>query len=312
MKFPFSLKSDSKFDVVGFGTNAVDHLIRLNDFPQPDSKCEIAELTVAPGGEIASAMVGLQRLGWKTAYAGRFGSDLSGRLGLASLAQEGVDLEFAETIEEASTQSGFMIIDSLTGERTALWHRDPKLAFRVSDTPLKAASIGKVVHMTAHDTAACVRMAAAARKSGVVVSLDIDRVFDGVDELLSLVDILTVAPFFADAVTGLDSKDALIDLRGRFGSAIVVMTLGRDGSIALCCDTFVETPGFEIPGGCVDTTGAGDAFRAGLLHGLLSDRPVEECLMMANAVAALKCRGQGARSSLPYPHELNGLLAAVK
>ena len=312
MKFPFSLKSDSKFDVVGFGTNAVDHLIRLNDFPQPDSKCEIAELTVAPGGEIASAMVGLQRLGWKTAYAGRFGSDLSGRLGLASLAQEGVDLEFAETIEEASTQSGFMIIDSLTGERTALWHRDPKLAFRVSDTPLKAASIGKVVHMTAHDTAACVRMAAAARKSGVVVSLDIDRVFDGVDELLSLVDILTVAPFFADAVTGLDSKDALIDLRGRFGSAIVVMTLGRDGSIALCCDTFVETPGFEIPGGCVDTTGAGDAFRAGLLHGLLSDRPVEECLMMANAVAALKCRGHGARSSLPYPHELNGLLAAVK
>jgi sugar/nucleoside kinase (ribokinase family) len=307
MKFPFSLRTDALFDAVGFGTNAVDNLIRLGDYPKPESKCEIAELTVSPGGEIASSMVGLQRLGWKTAYAGRFGNDLAGQMGLDSLAREGVDLEFAETIEGAATQSGFIIIDASSGERTVLWHRDPKLSFTAADTPLKAATIGKLLHMTAHDTAACVRMAAAAREAGVIVSLDVDKVFEGIEDLLPLVDILTVAPLFADTLTA-GSNKALEDLRYCYGSPFVVMTLGKRGSVALCGDKLIESPGFKVPGGCIDTTGAGDAFRAGLLHGVLSGLSVEDSLVTANAVAALKCRGHGARNSLPDLRELDHLL----
>jgi hypothetical protein len=60
-----------------------------------------------------------------------------------------------------------------------------------------------------------------------------------------------------------------------------------------CDGEYFESPGFAVPGGCKDTTGAGDAFRTGLLYGLLRNEPVEAAAQMANAVAALKCRKVG-------------------
>src|SRR6478735_7029458 len=101
MEFQFELRTDTQFDVAGFGTNAVDYLIRVPVFPTHDSKLEIAGYSVEPGGEVASTLVGLQRLGFSTAYAGRFGSDHAGEIGRTSLEAEGVDLRFAATAEGA-------------------------------------------------------------------------------------------------------------------------------------------------------------------------------------------------------------------
>lgn len=86
------------------------------------------------------------------------------------------------------------------------------------------------------------------------------------------------------------------------------ITLGAAGSVFYSGGAFIETPGFDLPGGCVDTTGAGDAFRAGFLAGVLGGESGETSARMANAVAALKCRGLGARSALPSNQELNMLL----
>jgi sugar/nucleoside kinase (ribokinase family) len=80
------------------------------------------------------------------------------------------------------------------------------------------------------------------------------------------------------------------------------------GSLVLCEDIFVQSPAFEVPGGCVDTTGAGDAFRAGFLYGVLTGASVEESCRYANAVAALKCRDLGARGALPTEEELNDFI----
>jgi sulfofructose kinase len=86
------------------------------------------------------------------------------------------------------------------------------------------------------------------------------------------------------------------------------MTLGEKGSLILCEDEFLETEGFAVPGGCRDTTGAGDAFRVGFLYGLLTGAEVEIAARTANAVAALKCRALGARTSLPKVEELKQFL----
>ena len=94
----------------------------------------------------------------------------------------------------------------------------------------------------------------------------------------------------------------------RFGCPIVGVTLGEAGSLLLCDGEFIETPGFAVPGGCRDTTGAGDAFRVGLLYGLLKGESIEESARLANAVAALKCRQVGARTALPDESELRSLL----
>jgi sulfofructose kinase len=73
---------------------------------------------------------------------------------------------------------------------------------------------------------------------------------------------------------------------------------------------FLTAPAFPVPGGCRDTTGAGDAFHAGFLYGLLQGEEIESCLTLGCAVAALKCRDLGARAALPTAHELNQFLAA--
>ncbi len=313
MRFPFKLDLDKEFDVVGFGTNAVDHLIVVPEYPKFDSKVELIRHVRAAGGEVATAMVGLSRLGLKTSYAGRFGKDSEGNFGLQSLLYEGVDTRFAEQIEGASTQIAFIVIDKRSGERTVIWHRDDRLAYTENEAPSAAAALGKVFHFTPHDTRACVQMAREAKASGSVVSIDIDNVFEGVAELLKFVDILISSAEFPEKLTGItDPKTGLREIRSNFGCAVAGLTLGEKGSLILCENEFIETPSFAVPNGAKDTTGAGDSFRAGFLFGLLTKESVEDSARIANAVAALKCRELGARTALPNREELAQFIASPK
>ena len=257
-------------------------------------------------------MVGLTRLGLSAAYAGRFGGDEAGELGKRSLSEEGVDITYAETVSDAITQVAFILIDETSGERTVIWQRDEKLAYLASDAPIEAAVRGRVLHMTPHDTAACIRMAKAAREKRVVVSLDVDNVFDGIEELLPLVDVCISSAEFPEKLLGIaDQQTALREIASRYGCAVTGLTLGRAGSLFLVDGSIIETPGFDVPGGCVDTTGAGDAFRTGFLFGIVTGEGIEETACIANAVAALKCRGVGARSTLPDVKALQTILKNV-
>src|SRR4026209_735922 len=104
MRFPLTLPADKQFDAVGFGLNAVDYLIVVAEYPAFDTKMRLLEHKQSPGGQTATTMVALRRLGLKTAYAGRFGSDSEGQFGLKSLVDEGVACDFAEVIAEAKNQ----------------------------------------------------------------------------------------------------------------------------------------------------------------------------------------------------------------
>src|SRR5258708_39760861 len=115
MNFPFTLPAGQQFDAVGFGLNAVDHLIVVPEYPDFDTKSRLLEHKQTGGGQTATAMVALQRLGLKTAYAGRFGSDAEGQFGFRALQEEGVDVEFAEVIEGARNQLAFIIVDVRNG-----------------------------------------------------------------------------------------------------------------------------------------------------------------------------------------------------
>ncbi len=309
MRFPFELKKHRRFDVVGFGTNAVDYLIRVPKYPDFNSKIELADYVQAAGGEIATTMAGLCRLGANTAYVGRFGDDPEGRFGLDSLRSEGVDLTYAETIEGARTQIAFIVIDIRNGERTVIWKRDAALGYLPAEAPLEAVADCGILHFTPHDAAACLKLAEAAKSAGAVISIDIDNIFDGIEDVLPLVDILVSSEEFPKRFLGItDREAALREFHTRYGCAVAGMTLGDSGSLLFCEDQFVRTPGFAVPGGCKDTTGAGDSFRVGLLWGVLQDESIEETARMANAVAALKCRAVGARTSLPTVEELVNLL----
>lgn len=309
MHFPLTLPAERDFDAVGFGLNAVDHLIVVPEYPAFDSKTRFLEHELSAGGQTATAMASLQRLGCRTTYAGRFGSDAEGRFGLRSLKYEGVDVEYAEVIEGAANQIAFIIVDARSGERTIIWDRDPRLSYAVDEAPVKIAARGRVLHLDAHDPPAGAVMARAAHEAGTIVSADIDNIYEGLPELLPLIDILITSSEFPHRLTGIsDERTSLVELSARSGCPVVGMTLGARGALLYCQSEFIDSPAFAVPGGVRDTTGAGDAFHGGFLYGLLGGEEVETSLRMANAVAALKCRKLGARTALPIASELREFL----
>ncbi len=312
MRFPFDLPDKREFDAVGFGLNAVDHLIVVPAYPAFDTKTRLDAHVQAAGGQTASAMVALKRLGLRTSYAGRFGSDAEGRFGRETLEAEGVDLEFAETVQGARNQIAFILIDARSGERTILWERDARLAYTPEDAPVALAARGRVLHLDAHDPPACARLARAARAAGTIVSVDIDNIYEGLPELLPFIDVLISSSEFPRRLTGIaDERAALAELKTRLHrDSVVGLTRGARGALLYHAGAFIESAAFPVPGGCRDTTGAGDAFHAGFLYGLLQGEEIETCLTLGCAVAALKCRDLGARAALPTAHELNQFLTA--
>ncbi len=167
-------------------------------------------------------MVGLRRLGLKTMYVGSFGKDQAGDFGLQTLIDEGVNIDFARQIEGAQTQVAFILIDKSSGERTVIWKRDEKLAFAANDVPLEILQRTKVFHATPHDTLACAKMAREAKKNGVIVSIDVDNIFDGLLEMIPLIDIFISSFEFPEKVLGIkDKKESLREIKSRFGCPIV-------------------------------------------------------------------------------------------
>ncbi|MBA2731892.1 MAG: ribokinase [Acidobacteria bacterium] len=311
MQFPFKTPTEKDFDAAGFGVNAVDHLMVVPEYPDAETNTRLVEYKQGAGGQTASAIAALQRLGMRTAYAGRFGTDAEGRFGLQSLQDEGVDVEFAEVIEGARTQVGYIIIEAKRGERTVIWDRDERLAYAAHAAPVELAGKASVLHLDSHDPLACARMARAARATGTIVSADIDNVYEGLPELLPLIDVLISSKEFPRLLTGIeDDRVALAEIKERYGCALVGLTKGGRGATVLCEGEFLETPAFQVPGGCVDTTGAGDAFHAGFLYGLLQGEEIESSLKLGCAVAALGCRALGARTGLPTRVELDDFLKA--
>src|SRR5262245_34104933 len=124
MKFPFELPKDREFDVVGFGLNAVDHLVTIPRFPQFNSKVRLTDHRQMPGGQVSSSMVSLHRLGLRTGYIRKVGYDNEGPKLIESLQKEGVDCTGVIIEVAAKTQGAMIIIEQFSGERTILWYHD--------------------------------------------------------------------------------------------------------------------------------------------------------------------------------------------
>ena len=311
MQLPVRLASaEQPFHAVAFGLNTTDLLAVVTSHPAPGDKINIAELTALPGGQAATAMTAVRRLGWSARYVGRFGEDANGQEGRARLERDGVDIGACETVRGATNALSLVLVDQQTGQRTVLWSRHPALAYGSEEVPAGAVRSGRVLLVDCHDTAAATVAARHARAAGVPRVADIEHVRPGVEDLLREIDVIITAREFPEALTGQTGVGrALRALRASFSAPLVCATLGEEGSLALLGDTEVRTPGFAVD--VVDTTGAGDVFRGGFIAGWLlggDDAGVEAVLRYANAAAALKCRALGAREGIPTRSEVASLL----
>jgi sugar/nucleoside kinase (ribokinase family) len=244
--------------------------------------------------------------GLRARYLGPLGTDANAARVRAALEERGVDLSSA-IVREADNQFAVIIVDEQSGERTVLWSRDPRLAIGDDPLDIAAATAGRVLHVDDVDEAASIRLARAARERGVMVTSDIDRVTARTPEL---VDSVTV-PIFDEHVprelTGLtDPVDALRALRAPHHQLLCV-TLGRAGAVALQADQASQAPAIDVA--AVDTTAAGDIFRAGLVTALLEGLGIGDALRFANAAAGLSCTRRGAIASIPTLAEVRAHLS---
>jgi sugar/nucleoside kinase (ribokinase family) len=309
MEFGIEIPTGKAFDAVALGLNAVDHLIVVPHYPGFNSKVPLISHTIAPGGQSATAMVSLARLGLRTRYIGKVGSDDFGRLQIRSLESEGVESSGVMVVQGADSQIAYIVVDQPSGERTVIWHRDERLMIEPDEVDQAAVTSGRALLLDAHNVAASIAAARFARAAGIPTVLDIDNIYPGSDELLPLIDFLISSTSFPLRMTEEpDLRAALKKLKNKTGSMFVAATLGREGVLAYFQGEYLHSPAFKVD--CKDTTGAGDAFHGGFMYGLIAGLSVEETLRFANAVAGLKCRAIGARTALPTLEEVNQLLAA--
>jgi sugar/nucleoside kinase (ribokinase family) len=256
--------------VVVVGDVATDVVVLLSGDPAPGSD-RPAAITTRGGGAGANVAAHLAALGTPVLLAGCIGDDAAGTTLAAELTAAGVQL--ALRVVPGSGTGTIVSLVEPDGQRSMLADRGANLALRADDVPAPAP--GGHLHLSGYTLldpgprAAGLAALAAAVAAGCTVSLDpastgplagygVDRWLDDTAAATLLLPNTDEARLLTGCA---DVTEAARVLAARH--PVVVVSLGPDGALWATRDELVHRPAH--PAAVVDTTGAGDAFAAGLL-----------------------------------------------
>jgi sugar/nucleoside kinase (ribokinase family) len=286
----------------------LDLLGVIDGFPGPDIKVPLLQFDVQGGGMVATALAACARLGLRTRYIGKVGGDYWSRLSLRTLSSEGIDVRHVIRVKGTPGHVSVVVADRATGARTLFFRRPPTYGIRPEELNREAVTAGRLLHVDGIDAAAALQAIRWAREAGMRVTMDGERIVEGIEEVWPLVDLLVCNPGFVRATTGHAAlEDGLRELADR-GPARVAVTLAGEGVLGLEGGRWVRLPGFRVE--IVDTNGAGDVFHGACAFGELRGWPLTWVLTFANAVAAMKCRHLGGRRGIPRLPEVRDFLHA--
>ncbi|MFC4585848.1 sugar kinase [Sphaerisporangium corydalis] len=280
-------------------------------------------MRLSVAGAESNVAIGLARLGHRVRWTGLVGADETGELVLRTLRAEGVDVTHARADVRGPT--GLILFERRIGDLTrVIYHRAGSAAsFLVPEDVLPSLDPPpRFLHLTGVTPALGPGPAAAvmaAARSGVPVCLDVnhrprlwdrDRAAGALRPLVPWLSVLVasddelelVAP--ASATTELDRISALLDA----GVGQVVVKRGADGADGHTVTETVRAPARRVP--VADLVGAGDAFVAGYLSGLLDGLDLAGRLDRAVTTGAFAVASPGDWEGLPARHEL-GLLDSL-
>jgi fructokinase len=283
----------------------------------------------AAGGAPANVVVGLARLGCRAAFLGAVGEDALGRFLLATLTRAGVDVGAVSRSRRPTAVA--LVALAANGDREFLFYGDrpahldlrPTARMRAIVRRARILHFGSVCLVAESARRATLSAIAEARRAGALVSCDPNirlglwpsvRVARRViQRMLPLADVVKVNEDELAFLTGARGVAAGLDALAALGPSLVVATLGAAGCAYRSAGGEGKVAGFRVR--TVDTTGAGDAFMAGLLQGLLADPrlaggALEATLSAANAAAALSTERRGGIPSLPTRQRVQAFLRA--
>ena len=270
-----------------------------------------------PGGTTTNLTIALSRLGANVALRAVVGDDHDGRQLVSELRAAGVDTDAISVRPGERTDASTIVISRQPMDRTIYWHvgaairkGDPLdidvffgqdvLVLDVADAPLRRF----LTDLPAH-TRPAVRML------GTLTYL-VDSGEPDEMEVAFRFDTLVGNEREFESLTGIgDPHDAMRAIADRMpGSNLrtAVMSSGDRGCQIVTRDEHIAIPGFVV--NAIDTTGAGDAFAAGIAWGMSQRWAWFDTGRFANAIGALATRGIGAQSTLPTMDEVQSLLAS--
>ncbi|NTW57944.1 MAG: sugar kinase [Nitrospirae bacterium] len=284
--------------VVGVGQCAWDTLAVVDRFPQIDTKKEVLTWDEQGGGTLGNEMAALSRLGVPCRFHCVVSDDREGAAIRQSLADEGVDITGVVTRTDTRSQKAFIVIDRSAGTRTIFWNRPSGEPLRQDELPPDFLRGADFLLLDGVMKDISLFAAREARKAGVPVMLDAGKTRDWMLELARLCNYVIASEEFARDMLGWKEEPSSFRQEvGKRGLRTTTVTLGSRGSVTFAGDEIISCPAFPVD--VVDTTGAGDAFHAGYLYGLIHKLPLKDTIRFASAAAALACRKVGARAGLP-------------
>ncbi len=284
------------------------------------------------GGAPANVAVGIARLGTRSSYIGNVGEDSFGRFLVSEMRAAGVETTGIHFDPRYRTRLAFVSLKKDGDRDFAFWESDPadehleysnvKLGLVHGAT---IVNIGSFLLLRNPSRTAVMKIARRARELGKEVCYDPnlrlslwndhDEARSVMTKMIRLATIVRMNDQEAEFFTGKRDIDVAAEAIRHMGPRLVVITLGQDGSYFQMDRCSGVVGGFRV--NAVDTTGCGDGFLAGLLHGLvasrknISDLSLDELYSlceMSNAVGALVATKRGGISAMPTWHELERFL----
>ncbi|GMN28611.1 hypothetical protein TIFTF001_002107 [Ficus carica] len=312
-------ETDQSSLVVCFGELLIDFVPTVNGV----SLAEAPAFKKAPGGAPANVAVGIARLGGSSAFIGKVGEDEFGYMLADILKENNVNTEGMCFDPGARTALAFVTLRS-EGEREFMFYRNPSADMLLEESELdldlirkaKIFHYGSISLITEPCKSAHIAAAKAAKEAGVVISYDpnlrlplwpsADSAREGILSIWETADIIKISEEEISFLTqGEDPYDENV-VRKLYhpNLKLLLVTDGPDG-----CRYYTKDFGGRVEGvkvDAVDTTGAGDAFVAGVLSQLAVDLSLiqkedklRDALKFANACGALTVTERGAIPALP-------------
>jgi ribokinase len=299
----------TKFDVIGFGALNVDTLLKVDKIAGPEEESFIHDYTEACGGSAANTMVGLARLGCKVGFVGKVADDHEGKLQIECFQKEGVNTD--GIIHAAKGKSGVCLgfVDK-KGARALYINPgvNDSIEFREIQAPYVTDT--QFLHLSSFVGEKSFR---AQKKlmsflpDSVKVSFDPGSLYAqkglaAIEPIIQNSTVMMPNAVELELITGTSDIPVGAQMLLDMGVEIVAVKLGDKGCYVTNGEQKKTIPPFKVQ--AVDTTGAGDAFNAGFLYGLIHDKPLFECGRLGNYVASRSVMKMGARDGLPYEKDL--------
>ena len=297
----------AKIVVVGsFNADLTSYMARM---PRPGETVPGDRFVTGAGGKGSNQAVAAARLGAEVTFIGRVGKDVFANLAYEIWDAEGVNRDFVSRDDEHATGVAPILVDS-SGENMIVVVLGANLRVQPADIDAARERIAAADVLIAQleinlDMVAYVLETAKAL--GVTTILNPAPAAAIPAQTIQLADYLTPNETELETLSGGPSADIEAAARGLLTRAdqTAVVTLGSRGAQIVTGTETASVPTYAVD--VVDTTGAGDAFNAGLAVALAEGLALADAVRFANATAALCVTKPGTARSTPYRGDVNAL-----